>query len=159
MQTSKAEPRTELELELMEISRVVRLSLDRLKGPLKHVLRETLHNPDRLPDASCYSLAAEAIDALHEAQQSIEPRTLILADHFLGSLPQGGYRHPEHGLWICERYSLTTNRLYEFQMLECGRRKRHRRYLSSGPSYAQAGQRSQQNAPRSTAPDTSGALQ
>lgn len=84
--TSKAERLTELEVELIEISRVVRLSLDRLKGPLKHVLRETLHNSDHLPDARCYSLAAEAIDALHEAQQSIEPRTMILADHFLGSL-------------------------------------------------------------------------
>lgn len=84
LQHSKEGSVMELESELMELSRVVHSSLVKLKGPLRHVLREKLHDPDTLPHARCYDLAAEAIDVLHEAQQSIEPRTLILADHFLG---------------------------------------------------------------------------
>lgn len=85
MPSSKAAPLTEVEVELIELSRIVGLTLARLKGPLKEALRGNLHNPDGLPDARCYNIASEAIDILHEAQQLLEPRALILADHFLGT--------------------------------------------------------------------------
>lgn len=82
---SRTASQREVEVALTELSSNVRLSLAKLNGPLKDALREQLHDPENLPDAECYDLAAQVVDVLHEAQQSLEPRTLILADHFLGT--------------------------------------------------------------------------
>jgi len=86
MSDSRATMLRDVEAALVELSSHVRVSLAKLNGPLRNALRDLLHDPVNLPDATCYDLAADAIDVLHEAQQLIEPRASILADHFLGML-------------------------------------------------------------------------
>ncbi|OTA66127.1 S-adenosyl-L-methionine-dependent methyltransferase [Hypoxylon sp. EC38] len=73
-----------LDLVLENLSSSVRLALMYMEGPLKDTIQSRLHNEDKLPDAKCSSLAANAIDLLHRAQLILEPRSTILADHFLG---------------------------------------------------------------------------
>jgi gliotoxin/aspirochlorine biosynthesis O-methyltransferase len=86
LNASRTAPLTELEAVLQELTLNVRVAVAKLKGPLKSAVRESLHDPNTLPEARCSAIAADVVDVLHEVQQLVEPRTLILADHFLGAL-------------------------------------------------------------------------
>lgn len=52
-------------------------------------LQETLHNTEKLPDEKVSRLASEALDLLSELRLLLEPRQLILADHFMGTCIYG----------------------------------------------------------------------
>ncbi|KAF2276639.1 putative O-methyltransferase [Westerdykella ornata] len=47
-------------------------------------VEEVLHDTEKLPDKKVAELASEALDLLDELRLKLEPRQLILADHFLG---------------------------------------------------------------------------
>lgn len=47
-------------------------------------LDEALHDTEKLPDKKLADLAANALDLLEMLRLRLEPRQLILADHFMG---------------------------------------------------------------------------
>ncbi|ETS77618.1 hypothetical protein PFICI_09680 [Pestalotiopsis fici W106-1] len=47
-------------------------------------LHDALHDGDVLPDRIVLREAAKAVDLLHQIQVMLDPKTLVLADHFLG---------------------------------------------------------------------------
>lgn len=73
-----------LELVIENLSASVQSALSYLQGPLKQPLHDLLHDQEKLPDAKLSRLAGDAVDVLFKAQQMLEPKSLILADHFLG---------------------------------------------------------------------------
>jgi len=78
------EAKAVLQLLLENLNSTVQSALSYLEGPLKDCLRESLHSGNGLPDPSCSLLAAETTDLLHRTQKLLDPKTVILADHFLG---------------------------------------------------------------------------
>jgi hypothetical protein len=64
--------------------RATSAQLSALENP---TLQDALHNPDSLPDQDMHQLAAETLDLLEEVRLLLEPRPMILADHFMGGLP------------------------------------------------------------------------
>lgn len=78
------EAKAMLQLLLENLNNAVKSALSYLEGPLKGCLRESLHNGGGLPDPTCSLLAAETTDLLHRTQKLLDPKTVILADHFLG---------------------------------------------------------------------------
>lgn len=74
-----------LEMVLQNLASATQAALSFMQGPLKSTLEEQLHAASTLPDAHLSTLAAETIDLLHKAQQALEPRSVVLADHFLGT--------------------------------------------------------------------------
>ena len=75
----------EMENTLIHLIDALRSSLKVLKGEAKGQVIAQLHDHDKLPDKKLANLASEAIDLLHETEQLLEPGSLTLADHFLGS--------------------------------------------------------------------------
>jgi gliotoxin/aspirochlorine biosynthesis O-methyltransferase len=69
---------------LSNLTSSLQATLSLLQGPLKPCLESILHDPDRIPDANCLKLAAEAVDLLGQTQKLLDPGVLILADHILG---------------------------------------------------------------------------
>ena len=60
-----------------------------LKGDANAQLLADLHDHNKLPSKKLVGLASQAIDLLNETEQLLEPGSLVLADHFLGTvLPQ-----------------------------------------------------------------------
>lgn len=55
-----------------------------LNGQTNPTLQEVLHNTENLPDQNASRLALETLDLLSELRLLLEPRQLILADHFMG---------------------------------------------------------------------------
>lgn len=47
-------------------------------------LDEVLHDTEKLPDKLSSELASDALNLLGELRLRLEPRQLILADHFMG---------------------------------------------------------------------------
>ncbi|KAI1120158.1 O-methyltransferase-domain-containing protein [Nemania abortiva] len=78
-----AASRKMLELVIENLSTSVQAAVTYLQGPLKQSLHDLLHNQEKLPDIKLTRLAGDAVDLLSKAQQILEPRSLILADHFL----------------------------------------------------------------------------
>ncbi|CAJ2504440.1 Uu.00g118340.m01.CDS01 [Anthostomella pinea] len=74
----------ELALVLENLTASVQSALSYMEGPLKDTIECSLHHDERLPETRCSVVATKAIDTLHRAQQLLEPRSVILADHFLG---------------------------------------------------------------------------
>lgn len=72
---------------LQNLNRQLGSVRDQLKGELQEELQARLHNHDEgvLPESRIASVAAHAIDLLHEIEQMLEPGHFVLADHFLGS--------------------------------------------------------------------------
>ncbi len=60
-------------------------TLNILKGDAHAQLQAALHDHDKLPNRKLADLAAQAVDLLHETEQLLEPGSLVLADHFLGT--------------------------------------------------------------------------
>lgn len=60
------------------------ISKDLKSSSTKAALHAALHDDRELPDRSLLVLASQAIDILHETEQLLEPRSFVLADHFLG---------------------------------------------------------------------------
>jgi hypothetical protein len=87
------QPTANLEGALSSLNEHLEKALKVLNSDLvKQELHDVLHGYDEgvLPSASAAALANETIDRLHEIEQLLEPRHLVLADHFLGTqaLPQ-----------------------------------------------------------------------
>lgn len=74
----------EIKKTLTELNVSLQSALKVLSGDLRAELMATLHDPNELPDRSLYDLSAQAVNLLQETKQLLEPRTVILADHFLG---------------------------------------------------------------------------
>ena len=72
-----------LESVLLDLNQTLKSSLMQLNGPLRDELLRRLHDPNQLPDNELYKLSTESIDHLHEVKQLLEPKTLILAEHFM----------------------------------------------------------------------------
>jgi gliotoxin/aspirochlorine biosynthesis O-methyltransferase len=80
-----AEKTTALEYTLIHLIDSVQSALRILKGDAKNLLKNSLHDPKKLPDKKIADLASQAINLLHETEQILEPGPLVLADHFLGN--------------------------------------------------------------------------
>lgn len=76
-----------VKLVLENLTSATRSAMALLDGPLKDTVQKRLHDASTLPDSDLSNLAAETIDVLHKAQLALEPRSTILADHFLGMEP------------------------------------------------------------------------
>jgi hypothetical protein len=77
-----------MESILTSLNQHLEKALELLKSKdMKQELHDSLHNHDEgaLPSASAIALANKTIDCLHEIEQLLEPRHLVLADHFLGT--------------------------------------------------------------------------
>lgn len=83
---SQQVPADTLAVVLENLTSSVRSALSYMEGPLKNTLEAKLHDQGehKLPDAKLSSLAAEVVNELHKAQLMLEPKPVILADHFLG---------------------------------------------------------------------------
>ncbi|KAI1176318.1 O-methyltransferase-domain-containing protein [Nemania sp. FL0916] len=81
---SRAVSHKMVELVIENLLASVQSALSYLQGPLKQPLHDLLHDQEKLPDVKLLGLARDAVDALFKAQQILEPKSLILADHFLG---------------------------------------------------------------------------
>ena len=57
-----------------------------LRGDANAQLVSELHDHDKLPSKKLAGLASQAVDLLHETEQLLEPGSLVLADHFLGTV-------------------------------------------------------------------------
>lgn len=68
---------------LLDLNQSLQDSLKSL-GSLANKLDETLHHEVQLPDPEALKNAAETVDLLHQIQVLLDPKGLILADHFLG---------------------------------------------------------------------------
>ncbi|KAL4886431.1 S-adenosyl-L-methionine-dependent methyltransferase [Aspergillus karnatakaensis] len=77
-----------MEATLSILNASLQEAVAQLKGPLNAERLAALHDHDegKLPDAALSDLAARTVDLLHEAEQLLEPSSLVLADHFLGYL-------------------------------------------------------------------------
>ena len=56
-----------------------------LNGSERSKLFSALHDSENLPEKVLYTQAAQTVDLIHTIRQLLEPRTVILADHFLGT--------------------------------------------------------------------------
>lgn len=70
---------------LLDLNKSLQDSLNSLNS-LGNKLDETLHHDVQLPDPEALERAAEAVDLSHRIQILLDPKGLILADHFLGIL-------------------------------------------------------------------------
>lgn len=68
---------------LSDLNKSLQDSLNNLNS-LGNKLDETLHHDVQLPDPEALEKAAEAVDLSHRIQILLDPKGLILADHFLG---------------------------------------------------------------------------
>lgn len=68
---------------LFDLNKSLQVNLKNIKS-LGNKLDETLHHEVQLPDLEVLGKAAEAVDLLHQIQVLLDPKGLILADHFLG---------------------------------------------------------------------------
>ncbi|KID96280.1 O-methyltransferase, family 2, partial [Metarhizium majus ARSEF 297] len=75
----------DIEKALTELNAALRTALKTLGSDCRQELMQSLHSPDELPEKHLYDLSTEAVDLLQETKLLLEPRTVILADHFLGS--------------------------------------------------------------------------
>jgi len=82
LQTDKPDA---LEIVLENLANSVSAAVSALEGPLSETWRSKLRHDSKLPDAKCSALAARAVDLLHKAQLLLEPPSMTLADHFLGT--------------------------------------------------------------------------
>ncbi|KAJ3566332.1 hypothetical protein NPX13_g7172 [Xylaria arbuscula] len=73
-----------LEMALKNLIDSVSLAVSAFEGPLNETLYSKLGHDSKLPNTRYSSLASRAVDAMHRAQQLLEPPSIILADHFLG---------------------------------------------------------------------------
>jgi hypothetical protein len=74
----------EIEKTLIELNASLQSALKTLAGERRAELMTSLHDPNELPERRLYNLSTQTVDLLQEAKQLLEPRTVILADHFLG---------------------------------------------------------------------------
>lgn len=74
----------DIEKALTELNGALRTALKTLGSNCRQELMQSLHSPDELPEKHLYDLSTEAVDLLQETKLLLEPRTVILADHFLG---------------------------------------------------------------------------
>lgn len=73
-----------MESLLHELNASLESAVRRLNGDEKSTLQESLHNTDALPNKTTLALAGQILDLLSEVQHLLEPRHLVLADHYLG---------------------------------------------------------------------------
>lgn len=83
-----------LSVVLENLTSSVTSTLSYLEGPLAQALRARLHDQDGLPDERLSQLAANAVNILHTVQRLLEPRSAILADHFLGMPHLSSHNRP-----------------------------------------------------------------
>lgn len=118
----------DIEKALTELNGALRTALKTLGSDRRHELMQSLHSPDELPEKHLYDLSTEAVDLLQETKLLLEPRTVILADHFLGlsaavSLPPSTSCYP--------KLTYLSHRLSQLQVLECRRRAGRARHPSA----------------------------
>ena len=74
-----------MEETLQLLNSILRETLRLLEGPLHSSLQSALHDDSKLPEKKISQLASPTIDLLHKTEQLLEPPSLVLAGHFLGT--------------------------------------------------------------------------
>lgn len=73
-----------MEKSLQDLVHLLQATSANLRGPDGVLLQAELHDTEKLPNPKLSLLASEALELLTEIRLLLEPRQLILADHFMG---------------------------------------------------------------------------